>query len=54
MAATTEKRSKIVVLLSSIEMSELMIKVWTERSQQEYLDSNVTEQEKIAGLVLDH
>ena len=47
MAATTEKRSKIVVLLSSIEMSELMIKIWTERSQQEYLDSNVTEQEKI-------
>ena len=47
MATTTEKRSKIVVLLSSIEMSKMMIKTWTDRSQQEYLDSNITEQEKI-------
>ncbi len=28
-------------------MSELMIKIWTERSHQEYLDLNVEEQEKI-------
>ena len=43
----TEIRSKIVKYVSSIELSELMIKTWTERSNKEYADSKIREQEKI-------
>jgi len=47
MIVKQDKRSRVAVLKSAIELSELMIKTWTERSRQEFLDINIKEQEKI-------